>query len=96
MVRRGEPFDVVLKAKTATMAKNAHLTVIDSNNHDVRVETRSSWWNGGKVRGFRVHITNNAPVGAYKDIDVEKIICEEELAGKALIEGFYEGKERKK
>jgi voltage-gated potassium channel Kch len=43
-----------------------------------------------------VSIRYSENIKHFKRIDVEKIICEEELAGKALIDGFYEGKERKK
>ena len=32
----------------------------------------------------------------FRRIDVEAIVCDEELSGKALVEGFYKSKERKK
>ncbi len=43
-----------------------------------------------------VNIRYSENVKHFKRIDIEEIVCDEELSGKALIEGFYKSKERKK
>jgi voltage-gated potassium channel Kch len=45
--------------------------------------------------GITVNILFAENIKHFKRIDVEEVICDEELSGNALVEGFYRNKERK-
>jgi voltage-gated potassium channel len=90
----GNPLEErVLRAANAESAEKA---IIVTNDDADALMISSTFQHMNPEASIIVNVLHSENIKHFQRIDVESIICDEELTGNALIDGFYKSKETKK